>query len=141
MLELEGKKLAYQHPDLKQLESKKEAAYFLHRQVSLPWIQRAALEEIKAGFVAMFIQWRSVLTKRQTVSLTTDFLNQFGITRGVKLSSLNLLEKAGLIKLSKASCKSLRIDLLQYPTKKNSINPYRRGRRSPNPHASFSYLH
>ena len=102
MLELEGKKLAYQHPDLKQLESKKEAAYFLHRQVSLPWIQRAALEEIKAGFVAMFIQWRSVLTKRQTVSLTTDFLNQFGISRGVKLRSLNLLEKAGLIKLSKA---------------------------------------
>ena len=44
MLELDGKKLAYQHPDLKQLESKKEAAYFIHRQVSLPWIQRAALE-------------------------------------------------------------------------------------------------
>ena len=122
MLELNGKKLAYQHPDLKQLESKKEAAYFLHRQVSLPWIQRAALEGIQAGFIAMLIQWRSVLTKRQTESLTTNFWNQFGITRGVKLCSLNLLEKAGLIKLSMASCNSLRIDLLQNPTKKNSIN-------------------
>ena len=85
----------------------------------------------------MFIQWRSVLTKRQTESLTTDFLNQFGITRGVKLCSLNLLEKASLIKLPKASCKTLKIDLLQYPTKKNSINPYRRGRRSPNPMPFF----
>ena len=88
MLELAGKKLSYQHPDLKQLESKKEAAYFLHRQVSLPWIQRAALEGIQAGFIAMLIQWRSVLTKRQTVSLSADFLDQFGISRGVKLLSL-----------------------------------------------------
>ena len=55
MLELEGKKLAYQHPDLKQLESKKEAAYFLHRQVSLPWIQRAALEGMQAAFIATLI--------------------------------------------------------------------------------------
>jgi len=123
MLELEGKKLAYQHPDLKQLESKKEAAYFLHRQVSLPWIQRAALEGRQAGFVAVLIQWKSVLTKRQTVSLSTDFLDQFGISRGVKLRSLKLLEKAGLIQSSKASGKSLRITLLPYPIKKNSIDP------------------
>ena len=120
MLELEGKKLAYQHPDLQQLESKREAAYFLHRQVSLPWIQRAALEGIQAGFIAMLIQWKSVLTKRQTVSLLTDFLNQFGIARGVKLRRLKLPEKAGLIQLSKASGKSLKITLLPYPTKKNS---------------------
>ena len=123
MLELEGKKLAYQHPDLQQLDSKREAAYFLHRQVSLPWIQRAALEGIQAGFIAMLIQWKSVLTKRQTLSLSTDFLNQFGISRGVKLRSLKLLEKAGLIQLSKASGKSLRITLLPYPAKKNSIDP------------------
>ena len=120
MLELEGKKLVYQHPDLKQLESKREEAYFLHRQVSLPWIQRAASEGIQAGFIAMLIQWKSVLTKRQTVSLSTDFLDQFGISRGVKLRSLKLLEKAGLIQLSKASGKSLKITLLPYPTKKNS---------------------
>ena len=75
MLELEFKKLAYQNPELKQLESKREAAYFLHRQVSLPWIQRAASEGIQAGFIAMLIQWKSVLTKRQTVSLSTDFLD------------------------------------------------------------------
>ena len=123
MIELDGKKLAYQHPDLKQLESKKEAAYFLHRQVSLPWIQRAALEGIQAGFIAMLIQWRSVLTKRQTVSLSTNFLNQFGISRRVKSCRLKLLEKAVLIQLSKASGKSLRITLLPYPTKKNSIDP------------------
>ena len=120
MLELKGKKLAYQHTDLQQLESKKEAAYFLHRQVSLPWIQRAALEGIQADFIAMLIQWKSVLTKRQTVSLSTDSLNQFGISRGVKLRSLKLLEKAGLIQLSKASGKRLKITLLPYPTKKNS---------------------
>ena len=122
MLELEGKKLAYQHPDLQQLESKREADYFLHRQVSLPWIQRAASEGIQADFIAMLIQWKSVLTKRQTVSLSTDFLNQFGISRGVKLRSLKLLEKAGLIQLSKASGKSLKITLLPYPTKKNSLD-------------------
>ena len=123
MFELEGKKLAYQYLDLKQLESKREAAYFLHRQVSLIWIHRAALEGVQAGFIAILIQWRSVLTKRQTVSLSTDFLNQFGISRGVKSRSLKLLEKAGLIQLSKASGKSLRITLLAYPTKKNSIDP------------------
>ena len=55
MLELDGKKLTYQHPDLKQLENKREAAYFLHRQVSLPWIQRAASEGIQAGFIALFL--------------------------------------------------------------------------------------
>ena len=115
--------MAYQHPDLKQLESKREAAYFLHRQVSLPWIQRAALEGIQAGFIAMLIQWKSVLTKRQTVSLSTDFLDQFGISRGVKLRSLNLLEKAGLIQLSKASGKSLRITLLPCPAKQNTSGP------------------
>ena len=123
MLELEGKKLAYQHPDLQQLESKREAAYFLHRQVSLPWIQRAASEGLQADFIAMLIQWKSVLTKRQTVSLSTDFLDQFGISRGVKLRSLKLLEKAGLIQLSRASGKSLKITLLPYPIKKNSIDP------------------
>ena len=123
MIKLDGKKLAYQHPDLQQLESKKEAAYFLHRQVSLPWIQRAALEGIQAAFIAMLIQWKSVLTKRQTVSLSTDFMNQFGISRGVKLRSLKLLEKAGLIQLSKASGKSLKITLLPCPTKKNSSDP------------------
>ena len=123
MLELEGKKLAYQHPDLKQLESKRDAAYFLHRQVSLPWIQRAALEGIQAGFVAMLIRWKSVLTKRQTVSLSTDFLNQFGVSRGVKLRSLKLLEKAGLIQLSKASGKRLKITLLPYSAKKNLSDP------------------
>ena len=123
MLELEGEKLADHPPDLKQLESKREAAYFLHRQVSLPWIQRAALEVIQAGFVAMLIRWKSVLTKRQTVSLSTDFLNQFGISRGVKLCSLKLLEKEGLIQLSKASGKSLKITLLPYPAKQDSIDP------------------
>ena len=123
MLELEGKKLAYQHPDLQQLESKREAAYFLHRQESLHWIQRAASEGIQADFIAMLIQWKSVLTKRQMVSLSTDFLNQSGISRGVKLRSLKLLEKAGLIQLSKASGKSLKITLLPYPIKKNSIDP------------------
>ena len=120
MLELESKKLAYQHSDLQQLESKREEAYFLHRQVSLPWIQRASLEGIQAGFIAVLIQWKSVLTKRQTVSLSTDFLDQFGVSRGVKLRSLKLLEKAGLILLSKASGKSLKITLLPYPNKKNS---------------------
>ena len=123
MLKLKGKKLAYQHPDLKQLESKKEAAYFLHRQVSLPWIQRAALEGMQPGFIAMLIQWKSVLTKRQTVSLSTDFLDQFGISRGVKSRSLKLLEKAGLIQLSRAPGKSLGITLLPYSTKKNSTDP------------------
>ena len=105
------------------MESKREAAYFLHRQVSLPWIKRAALEVIQAGFIAILIQWKSVLTKRQTVSLSAEFLDQFGISRGVKLRSLKLLEKAGLIQLSKASGKSLKITLLPYPTKKNSIDP------------------
>ena len=57
----------------------------------------ASLEGIQAGFIAMLIQWKSVLTKRQTVSLSTNFLNQFGISRGVKLRSLKLLEKAGLM--------------------------------------------
>ena len=123
MLELEGEKLADHPPDLKQLESKREAAYFLHRQVSLPWIQKAASEGIQADFIAMLIQWKSVLTKCKTVSLSADFLDQFGISRGVKLRSLKLLEKAGLIQLSKASGKSLRITLLPYPTKKNSSDP------------------
>ncbi len=109
------------------MESKKEAAYFLHRQVSLPWIQRAALEGMQAAFIATLIQWKSVLNKRQTVSLTTDFLDQFGISRGIKLRSLKLLEKAGLILLSKASGKSLRITLFSYPTKQNSMEPYHRG--------------
>ena len=123
MLELDGKKLAYQHSDLKQLESKKEAAYFLHRQVPLLWIQRAVSEGIQAGLIAMLIQWKSVLTKRQTVSLSTDFLDKFGISRGVKLRSLKLLEKAGLIQLSRAPGKSLKITLLPYPAKKNSSDP------------------
>ena len=74
----------------------------------------------------MLIQWKSVLTKRQTVSLSTVFLNQFGISRGIKLRSLTLLEKAGLIQLSKASGKSLKITLFPYPTKQNSMDPYHR---------------
>ena len=68
MLELESKKLAYQHPDLKQLESKKEAAYFLHRQVSLPWIQRAALEGIQALIVGLLLQFRVVLSSKESVT-------------------------------------------------------------------------
>ena len=67
------------------------------------------------------------LTRRQTASLSTDFLDQFGISRGIKLRSLTLLEKASLIQLSKASGKSLKITLFPYPTKQNSMDPYHRG--------------
>ena len=60
-------------------------------------------------------------------SLSTDFLDQLGISRGIKLRSLTLLEKAGLIQLSKASSKSLKITLFPYPTKQNLMDPYHRG--------------
>ena len=60
-------------------------------------------------------------------SLSTDFLDQFGISRGIKLRSLTLLEKAGLIQLSKASGKSLKITLFLYPSEQNSMDPYHRG--------------
>ena len=60
-------------------------------------------------------------------SLSTDSLDQFGISRGIKLRSLTLLEKASLIQLSKASGKSLKITLFPYPTKQNSMDPYHRG--------------
>ena len=127
MLELEGKKLSYQHPDLKQLESKREAAYFLHRQVSLPWIQKCFFRRDTSRLHCHAHTMEISTDQAANGKLINSLLRKFEISRGVKLRSLKLLEKAGLIQLSKASGKSLKITLFPYPTKQNLMDPYHRG--------------
>ena len=113
MVAIREKKLAYKHPELCELQSKQETKFFLHPKVELVWIEKAAELGIQALVVGLLLQFRVVLSGKESVTLPKDFLANFWISRGVKRRARKNLEKTGLISVEQDTGRSPLITLLR----------------------------
>jgi len=113
MTPIEEKRVAYRHPQLRELQAKRESGFFLHPQVQLAWVERAAKLGTQALVVGILLQFRFLLSQKESVTLPKNFLAKFGISRGVKQRALKKLEDAGLIRVSQVTGNSSKITLLR----------------------------
>ena len=113
MIPIEEKRVAYRHPQLRELQARQESGFFLHPQVQLAWVERAAQLGTQALVVSILLQFRFLLSQKESVTLPKNFLAKFGISRGVKQRALKKLEDAGLIRVSRMGGHSSRITLLK----------------------------
>ena len=84
-----------------------------HPQVPLAWVEMAAQLGTKALVVGILLQFRVLLSQKESVTLPKNFLAKFGIPRGVKQRALKNLEDAGLIRVSQVTGHSSRIILMK----------------------------
>ncbi len=113
MIPIEEKRAAYRHPQLRELQAKQESGFFLHPQVQLAWVERAAQLGTQALVVGILLQFRFLLSQKESVTLPKNFLAKFGVSRGVKQRALKKLEGAGLVRVSRVTGHSSRITLLK----------------------------
>ena len=113
MTPIEEKRVAYRHPQLRELQARQESGFFLHPQVPLAWVERAAQLGTQALVVGILLQFRFLLSQKEPVTLPKNFLARFGISKGVKQRALKKLEDAGLIRVSRETGQSSRITLLR----------------------------
>jgi len=113
MIPIEEKRVAYRHPQLRELQARQESGFFLHPQVQLAWVERAAQLGTQALVVGILLQFRFLLSQKEPVTLPKNFLARFGISKGVKQRALKKLEDAGLIRVSRETGQSSRITLLR----------------------------
>ena len=113
MIPIEEKRVAYRHPQLRELQTKRELGFFLHPQVQLAWVEMAAQLGTQALVVGILLQFRFLLSQKESVTLPKNFLAKFGISKGVKQRALKNLENAGLIRVSRVIGQSSRITLLR----------------------------
>ena len=113
MIPIEEKRVAYRHPQLRELQTKRESGFFLHPQVPLAWVERAAQLGTQALVVGILLQFRFLLSQKESVTLPKNFLAKFGISRGVKQRALKKLEDAGLVRVSRVAGHSSRITILK----------------------------
>ena len=92
---------------------KRESGFFLHPQVPLAWVEMAAQLGTKALVVGILLQFRVLLSQKESVTLPKNFLAKFGISRSVKQRALKNLEDAGLIRVSQVTDHSSRITLMK----------------------------
>ncbi len=113
MVVIREKRVAYRHPQLLELKAKQESGFFLHPQVQLAWVEMAAQFGTQALVVGILLQFRFLLSQKESVTLPKNFLAKFGISKGVKQRALKKLEDAGLIRVSQVAGQSSRITLLR----------------------------
>ena len=113
MIPIEEKRVAYRHPQLRELQAKRESGFFLHPQVPLTWVERAAQLGTQALVVGILLQFRFLLSQKESVTLPKNFLAKFGISRGVKQRALKKLEDAELVRVSRVAGHSSRITILK----------------------------
>ncbi|MBR96782.1 MAG: hypothetical protein CMA81_08270 [Euryarchaeota archaeon] len=99
MIPIEEKRVAYRHPQLRELQTKRESGFFLHPQVQLVWVEMAAQLGTQALVVGILLQFRFLLSQKESVTLPKNFLVKFGISKGVKQRALKSLEEAGLVSI------------------------------------------
>ena len=109
MIPIEEKRVAYRHPQLRELQTKRESGFFLHPQVQLVWVEMAAQLGTQALVVGILLQFRFLLSQKESVTLPKNFLARFGISRGAKQRALKNLENAGLIRVSQVTGHSSKI--------------------------------
>jgi len=113
MIPIEEKRVAYRHPQLRELQAKRESGFFLHPQVPLTWVERAAQLGTQVLVVGILLQFRFLLSQKESVTLPKNFLAKFGISRGVKQRALKKLEDAELVRVSRVVGHSSRITILK----------------------------
>ena len=113
MTPIEEKRAAYRHPQLRELQAKQESGFFLHPQVQLAWVEKAARLGTQTFAVGLLLQFRFLLSQKESVTLPKNFLVKFGISRGAKQRALKNLEDAGLVRVSQVAGSSSRITLLR----------------------------
>ena len=113
MIPIKEKRMAYKHPQLRELKAKQESGFFLHPQVQLAWVEMAAQLGTQAFVVGLLLQFRALRSKKVSETLPKNFLARFGISRGVKQRALKKLEDAGLVRVSQVTSQSSRITLLR----------------------------
>ena len=113
MIPIEEKRVAYRHPQLRELQAKRGSGFFLHPQVQIAWIERAAQLGIQALVVGILLQFRVLLSQKESVTLPKNFLARFWISRGVKQRALKKLEDAGLIRVDQVAGQSSKFTLLR----------------------------
>ena len=103
MVVIREKRVAYKHPDLCVLKAKREHKFFLHPQIQLVWIEKAAELGLQVLVVGVLLQFRKLLLGKDSVTLPKEFLSKFGISRGTKQRALKKLEEAGLVNVTQKS--------------------------------------
>ena len=113
MIPIEEKSVAYRHPQLRELQARQESGFFLQPQVQLAWVEMTAQLWTQALVVGILLQFRFLLSQKESVTLPKNFLARFGISRGAKQRALKNLEDAGLIRVSQVTGHSSRITLMK----------------------------
>ena len=113
MIPIEEKRVTYRHPQLRELQARQESGFFLHPKVQLAWVEMAAQLGTQALVVGILLQFRFLLSQKESVTLPKNFLAKFGIAKGVKQRALKSLEDAVLIRVSRVTSHSSRITLLK----------------------------
>lgn len=113
MVVIKEKRVAYKSPQLDELSLRQQSKFFLHPQIQLIWIEKAAQLGIQTLVVGILLQFRTLLGQKAVVTLPQDFLSRFGISRGVKQRALKKLKKAGLICVEQETGRSPLITVLK----------------------------
>ena len=101
MVPIREKRVAYKNPQLEVVSLRQESKFFLHPQIQLRWIEKAAALGLQTLVVGLLLQFRKLLLGKDSVTLPKEFLSKFGISRGTKQRALKNLEKAGLISIAR----------------------------------------
>jgi len=112
MVPIREKRVAYKNPQLEVVSLRQESKFFLHPQIQLIWIEKAAQLGIQALVVGILLQFRALLSQKAEVTLPQDFLSRFGVSRGTKQRALKNLEKAGLISVARETGRNPTITIL-----------------------------
>ena len=99
MVPIKEKRVAYKNPQLEELSLRQQSKFFLHPQIQLIWIEKAAQLGIQALMVGILLHFRAVWCGRDSVTLPKELLDKFRISRGVKQRALRSLEEAGLVSI------------------------------------------
>ena len=111
MVPIREKKVAYKNPQLEVVSLRQESKFFLHPQIQLIWIEKAAQLGLPALMVSILLHFRSVWCGKDSVTLPKELLDKFHISRGVKQRALRSLEAAGLVSIVQETGRSPLITL------------------------------
>ena len=103
MVPIREKKVAYKNPQLDELSLRQQSKFFLHPQIQLIWIEKAAELGLQVLVVGLLLQFRKLLLGKDSVTLPKEFLSKFGVSRGTKQRALKKLEEAGLVNVTQKS--------------------------------------
>ena len=89
------------------LAPSKREKFFLHREISMEWVQKLAACGTVAFQVGLILRFWSLLEQKDQITVTSAKFSKFSISKDQKARALHKMEKAGLIWVERrtgASC-------------------------------------